>query len=361
MSPRETFLDFITAERLYGAAIVFGSTTAIIVLMIYTYLYQKKQRFFTRRKIAEKLDEWIGEALLDEEGGHVYVTPDLRKELELPVNRQFTINQLISTRKNLTGGAAMNISRLYEQLDLKKDSLAKFHDKRWYKKARGIYELYMMNEVDMKDKIAVYTNSENVNIRTEAQTALITFSGFDGLDFLDTLTYPLTDWQQLKILEQLKALTPQDMQGLLRWIRSENEYVVLFALRLAEIYYQLQVHDDVVHCLDHANDRIRHQAIITLARLANLSTTGILVQHYPKETSANKRVILQQLFKIGGDEELAFLQSELDNPDDLLKLESARAIARNCSNGFEILAARAELLPVPYLQIYNHVKYELKR
>jgi hypothetical protein len=329
--------------------------------MIYTYLYQKKRRFFTKQKIAAKLDEWIGEALLDEEGGHTYVTSDLQEELQLHVNRQFAIDQLISTRKNLTGRAATNISRLYEQLDLRDDSLWKFHNKRWDRKAKGIYELYMMNQLDMREEIAAYTNSRNEHIRAEAQTALITFSGFEGLSFLDELAYPLTDWQQLKILEQLKALTPQDIPGIIRWIRSVNEYVVLFALRLAEIYYQLQVHDDVVHCLDHPSDRIRHQAIITLARLANLSTSGILMQHYPAETQANKRTILQQIFKIGGDEELAFLDAELNNPDDLLKLESARAIARNCSNGFDVLAARAQMQPEPYLAIYNHVKYELKR
>jgi hypothetical protein len=361
LSPRDSFLDFITAGRLYAAAIVFASTTVILVLMIYTYLDQKKRRHFVRKRITEKLDHWISEALLDEGQGHTYVTHDLLDEFEIRVNRQFVIDQLISTKKNLTGQAAGNISRLYEQLYLKTDSLKKFYDKRWYRKAKGIYELYMMDQDNMQQEIAAYTNSENEFIRAEAQTALISFSGFDGLAFLDSLTYPLTDWQQLKILEQLKALNPEDMPGLATWIRSGNEYVVLFALRLAEIYYQLQVHDDIVKCLHHSNERIRQQAIISLARLANVSTAAVLTGHYENESPGNKRIILQQLSKIAGDEEIPFLDRELNNPDDLLKLESARVLAKATSQGFDMLAARAAVQPEPYLQIYNHVKYELKK
>jgi hypothetical protein len=359
---RDSFLDFITAERLYAAATVFGILTAIIVALIYLYLYQKKNRHFTREKIAQELDEWIGEALLEEEGAaELTLSPFLTKELEKAENRQFVIERLISVRKNLTGQAAANISRLYEKLKLRKDSLEKYNDRAWYRKAKGIYELYMMDQRDMQGEIFKHTNSENEIIRTEAQTAIISFQGFEGLKFLDTLSYPLTDWQQLKIVEQLKAIDPQDITQIAQWLRSDNEYVVLAALRLAEIFYQLHAHDDILHCLDHKNEKVRRQAAVTFARLANESTSKILVGHYPSETFANQRNILQQLFKIADDNETAFLKQQLENPDDLLKLEAARAMARNCAGGYDILKQKADVQPDPYLHIYNHVKQELTR
>ena len=341
---------------------VFGALTVIIVALIYLYLYQKKKGHFTKQRIVQEVDEWISEALLEEDiAAEVTISPFLLKEMEKRDTRQFVIDRLISVRKNLTGQAAGNISRLYEKLELRKDTLEKFGNKAWYRRGKGIYELYMMDQRDMQEEISRYTNSNNDIIRTEAQTAVISFQGFAGLTFLDTLTYPLTDWQQLKIVEQLKAIDPEDIVSIPVWMRSENKYVVMFALRLAEIFYQLHAHDDIMHCLDHEDEAVRRQAVVTFARLANESTSKILVDHFPSETFANKRVILQQLFRIADDNETEFLMQQLDNSDDLLKLEAARAIARNCTGGYDILLAKAETQPEPYLHIYNHVKQELKR
>lgn len=359
MTPRDRFFEFITAERLYLVAGIFCTITAITVALIYIYLYQKKRRFFARKKIADKLDEWIGYALLEEgDIEHTYVDAELLTALEDHANRQYITDLLISTKKNITGQAARNISRIYEQLGLQEDSLKKFRSRQWHLKAKGIYELYMMDQRHMQDEIFRYTNSSDEFIRTEAQTAVISFQGFEGLKFLNTLEYPLTEWQQLKILEQLKALDPQDMTDLHQWLLSTNEYVVLLALRLAEIYYQLHIHDDILRCLESPNHKIRNQAIVTLARLANTSTADILKARYDKETPANKRQILQQLARIGDGEDAAFFKKELDNADDLLKLESARALVRTDPDGLMVLGEKANTGEV-YLQIYKHVKQEM--
>jgi HEAT repeat protein len=146
------------------------------------------------------------------------------------------------------------------------------------------------------------------------------------------------------------------MPGLPAWLKSTNDYVVIFALKLTEIYYQLHAHDEVVPCLYHANAKVRRQAIITLSRISSENTAGILIEQYAGETPGNQRTILQQMKRIGGNTERDFLLRELDNEDDLLKLESAIAIYKCCDDGAAILEEKALTEPEPYERIYKHVK-----
>src|SRR5206468_9808016 len=96
--------------------------------------------------------------------------------------------------------------------------------------------------------------------------------------------------------------------------------VTIFALKLAEVYQQYQVHSEVVKCLHHENEKVRVQAVITLGRIAGEDTAGILAERYPKEHFTNKQNILTCLLSIASDNERNFLIKELDDENDFLKL-----------------------------------------
>lgn len=64
----------------------------------------------------------------------------------------------------------------------------------------------MMDQKNLLTKIYRETNSKNEFVRSEAQIAIIYMTGFNGLRFLDVISYPLTLWQQIKLLEQLRLL-----------------------------------------------------------------------------------------------------------------------------------------------------------
>jgi hypothetical protein len=364
LEPRDSFFDFITADRLYFAAFIFLMLCAGMVTMIYIHLFRKKRRFFNRQRIEAILDEWIGEAIIEPstDDWHAHVTPELLDEFEKEVNRQIAIDQLINTKKNLIGDASENIIRLYKQLNLQFDSYSKMKSIIWHKKAKGIYELYMMGQEDMQAQIFRYTNNSNAYVRMEAQTAIIGFQGFKGLSFLGALTEPLIDWQQIKLLEQLKPLDPELYPAQLSsWIMSDNDYVVVFALKLAEIYQQYDAHDVAAERLASPNAKVRRQALITLANIPDEKTAALLVKHYASETPQNKAVILQSLSPIVTDGELPFLLQELNNEDNQVKLDVARVIFKGYGNGQEILNQKAEEVPEPYEAILKHVKSEASR
>jgi len=342
---RDTFFRFIRPEHLYLTALFFIVVTFIIVTSIYVYLYLRKKRYFLKQFITDRLDEYISTILIGEDAlpEDLLLNDELAGILSRKNGQQLAIDQLINTKKNLTGHAAESIIALYEKLNLKAISVKKFKSPVWYKKAKGIYELYMMNQKNMEQQIVKYTNSNNEYVRMEAQTAIIGFSGFSGLSFLSNLSYPLTDWQQIKLLEQLHLLNPDKMDDLPLWLQSTNEYVVLFALKLAETYQQMQVHAEVVNCLNSQSERIRHQAILTLGRIAQDDTTATLKAIYAREAYSNKQIILKQIAIIGTDDDIDFLMTVLKTEaNDNLKLDALRAIMKCSLDGDKIVADAAD-------------------
>jgi len=354
-----TFTHFIKPENLYTLIYVFCGLTIVFIITTYITLYEKKRKYFIGRDVQEKLGVWIRTALIDEWDDikeSVVLPKKLKKQFSSFINQQFAIDELIKSKKNLSGKAGENIAELYVQLGLKDYSMRKFKSGFWYVKARGIYELYMMEQQDMLVKIYKHTNSSNEFIRYEAQTAVIHFAGFDGLRFLDIITTPISDWQQIKLLEQLRPLNPKAMDNIGNWLQSPNESVIIFALKLADVYRQFQAYDEVARCLYHNNEKIRVLAVTTLVRIANNSTAGILAAQYANEHFTNRINILHSLADIATDEDLNFLLLQLNEENGLLKLGAAKVIAKCCTNGLEILRLKATEEPEPYEQIFNHVK-----
>src|SRR6476660_7418031 len=258
----------------------------IFTAFIFIHLRQKKKKYFIQKRTQKGLESWMVRILLHEpeiEPAYLSIPLEFQKDFKNKTKREFIINQLIDVKKNLTGKVIDNIINLYEHTGLKQNSLVKLTSNKWYKKVKGINELYMMDQQDMLDSIYNYTNSHNEYIRMEAQTAMIHFRGFKGLSFLNIITHPISEWEQLKLLEQLKTLDFEQMDNLGQWLKSPNFTVVIFALRLAAVYQQYHVHDNIVNCLEHENEKVRIQAAITLSKIAGENTAAILAEHYSKE------------------------------------------------------------------------------
>lgn len=352
------FFRFISPEHLYFVASIFSIITIIIVAMIYTFLYIKKRRFRVKNVITDKLNDWISEELTEGEVSEFNIPKELATHFKKKYIRQFLIDNLINIKKNVTGSIAENVITLYEFIGLKDDSERRMKSLQWHNRARGIYELYMMHQRESLSDILEYTNSDNEYVRMEAQTAIIGFDGFRGLVFLDSLTYPMYEWQQIKLLEQLNAINSEEMPHLPLWLHSENRYVVQFALKLTEIYQQFHVHDDVLPCLNNENHKIRFQAIKTLGSIAESNTVAILREQYPKEPTANKLEILRQVGIIGTTADIDFLTANLNEEDHALKLEAGRAMVSINRDRMDILDQISENDEIIH-SITQQIKYEV--
>jgi len=269
------------------------------------------------------------------------------------------IDELIVCKKNFSGGVTENIIWLYLQLNLKKDSLRKLRTTApWHIRAKGIQELYLMEQQDVLKMIYKNTNSNNEFVRMEAQTGVINLTGFPGLRFLDVVSYPITEWQQLKLLEQLR-LHPvkQDLSDKIpNWLHSSNTTVIVFALKLADEYQVFSVKDQVMACMEHADKTVRSQALKTLVRLADETTAALLAGYFPNESPVNQLYILDALRTLATENETAFLVSLLDHGNDTVKLKAAVVLAEVSETGMELILQKSRQQPEPFERIWRHIK-----
>lgn len=348
----------ISPEHLLAGIKGLAIAIVVIVSVIYLHLFIKKQNFFYKKRIRIHLENWITQVIMEEEIDTDNLLRNFKRILFSRTARQYAIDELIVCKKNFSGGVTENIIWLYLQLGLKKDSLRKLRTTApWHIRAKGIQELYLMEQQDVLKTIYKNTNSNNEFVRMEAQTGVINLTGFPGLRFLDVASYPITEWQQLKLLEQLR-LHPvkKDVSDKIpHWLQSGNTTVVVFALKLADEYQMFSVREEVMACMAHADKTVRSQALKTLVRLADEATPAVLAGYFPNESPANQLYILDALRSLATENETAFLVSLLDHENDTVKLKAAVVLAEVSEKGMELITQKSREQPEPFERIHRHI------
>jgi HEAT repeat protein len=330
----------------------------ILIIAIYALLYDKKKKHFKLLLIRTKLEPLISQFIIDESSATAEQLEELSKIIDTSLARQYMVDELIRSKQNHSGEVADRIVTIYIGLDLKKYSIEKIQPKNnWYTIARGIQELYMMEQQDAYDDIYTFTNASNEYLRNEAQIGLIHLTGFMGLDFLEMVLYPITDWQQLKLLEQLKRFPKKEdfSASIPKWLRSENNSVVVFALKLCYEYQQIQLTDEITNCLKHESSRVRTETIETLVRLENDQTPKTLLGYFDQASRSDKLLILDAMSHLATEDDAPELIKILEYPDNLIKLKASIALSKCSSSGMQLIAERSLSEPEPFHRIVNHI------
>ena len=351
-----TFETVVCSGNLYRLALLFLLFTALLIIATYYVLYKKKKNYQLNNKVRQQLGTLITELFVYENLADIEIPDTLFAWLKHKDARQMVIDELTQNKSSFVGSMSENLKKLYRVLGLNIDSRIKLDDKRGYIQCQGIHELCVMEQKDQYRKVFELTNSSNYDVRIEAQTAILKWYGFKGLRFLSVATYPISEFQQLKMLELLRPLSFTSLENLDKWLISPNDTVVNFALKLAEHYNQQQVKEEVAACLTHPNETVRIQAVKTLAVIGDEGTAGLLTMAYKNERFTNRLNILRELPKVAGDEQRDFLIEQLEAGHEYLKLAAAKVLAQCTSDGIEILEAKIADEPIPYHDIYLHVK-----
>lgn len=330
----------------------------LLIIAIYAFLHDKKKKYFKLVQIRTKLEPLISQFIIDESPASEEQLEELRKIIDNGLARQYMVEELIRSKQNHSGEVAERIVTIYIGLDLKKYSIEKIQPKNnWYTIARGIQELYMMEQHDYYEEINKFTNASNEYIRNEAQIGMIHLTGFKGLDFLEMVLYPITDWQQLKLLEQLKRFPKKEdfSSKIPKWISSENNSVVVFALKLCYEYQLIQLVDEITNCLQHPSENVKTQAIETLVRLENDQTSKILLQYFNQASRSDQLRILDALSNLATEKDADELIKILEYPDNLIKLKASIALTKCSSSGMQLLTEKSHSNPEPFQRIVNHI------
>jgi hypothetical protein len=349
----ENYTDYLIIALVFLSGIV-----SVLLIYILISLIFKNRRESVEAKWRNIISILIQTCLFSDEDEHPFsISAGIHKLLKKKAFRLVLTRELVEARKSFSGGAGENLLTLYKRLNLQEVTLEKLRSKHWYIKAQGIQELAHMNQKDKLDKIYKLADDKNELVRMEAQLAVVQLSGFEGLKFLDNLSYHLSDWQQVKLLSELRGAHQSSSASVEGWLKSTFSTVVLFSLKLIAVYQHFELYASVIRCLSHVESKVRLQAILTLKEIYTDETASELISIYQAEGLHNKLKILNVLMQIGTREILPFLFTEMQNENNQVKMEAARAVSAIGTH--TTLHSFPEAQIYPWNQIIRQIEQEL--
>lgn len=339
---------------------------AAIIVFISMYLLRRGRKTARRQQLREEFSDFISELAIcetEEECKVLMAEPAqlVRMDgwLKDPFARRTLIRELVTTVKSMSGQSATNICWFYATTGLHQDSLMRLKSKHWHVKGRAIQQLSHLQQQQYITKIYRLANDPHELVRNEARIAVVKLTGFEGLRFLDVITYPITDWQQICLLQELSQHRKIVFPAMHRLLQSTNKSVVEFTLRLIATYQVYDLHNEVVACLSSASSAVREKAIYALKEIAAPETPDVLVAHFDEEEIRLQVLILEVLKDMGTSTQLPFLFTLLDHSDNDVKAAAARVIRNIDANGISLIENRVDSAHYPWSQLIPQLRQEV--
>jgi len=346
----------------YFIFISLGFFTIALVLILYVLLSAtiKKSRRRKRAKWKNMCDLVVRNAIFSESrqpNEPIRITLRMQKLLGNRNFRKLLTHRLLVARKNILGPSSLPLKHLYLQLGLDQYALKQLMGPHWHRKAMALQEIGLMDLKDLLAKIYRYSNHKNELVRGEAQVAIIKLYGFEGLRFLDVISYQLTSWQQIKLLNELSLLPAENFNGIEKWMQSTNWSVVLFSLKLAGTYRRFELYSYVLPHLESPEENIRLEAINCLRKWESEESMKYLLMFFPQETLTNQLAIARAFQFIATREDIPQLIELLSTPHNELRRSLIRSIAKIDMDTFRNLK-QAEMTDSVLLSIIQQVEGE---
>lgn len=258
----------------------------------------------------------------------------IQRAIDSPLYRRSNLailNELIIYyHRNLGGEAFLRLENLYREVGLKQMALENLRSSDWHKKAKAINDLSTMRMSETLFEVLQYTDDPDQNIRYEAQYAAVKLGGKKAMKFLDDLETPMSEWQQIRLLDQSLKFEYELIDSIGPWLRSKNDSVVIFALILMRHLNQYHERNELRKLLYHRNDRVQEKAIETAIELAYDEFVENLYEVF--ELTKSNRIkarVVKAMGDLGGEKEVGFLREVLASAKEYdILLEAARSLKR---------------------------------
>ena len=240
--------------------------------------------------------------------------------------RHVVVATLLRLRNEISGEMAESIQKLYFQTGLINYALSSLKSKKWYVVAKGIRELAQFHVKEVYTEIVIYVNNPNKEIRKEVQLYLVTLFHFEGLKFLDVLQTQLSEWDQIQLLEILQRFDDQEIPDINPWLKSTNDSVVVFAIKLAKIYNQFEAKDALLELLAHPQKKIRVEAIHVLSHLQVFEAKEILKNNFDKLSMEEQIAFFKLLENVYETSDESFLLEHIQHKNFEIKVSVLKII-----------------------------------
>lgn len=253
------------------------------------------------------------------------------------LDKQLLIGIIADLKGSLLGSSREQLLALANALELPEYSLQKLRSSSFSTRAQGLREIGGLHSSDsqLKERVKAIQDSNDAILAQEASLALIKLGNSPDLSFLDTTSSPISQWQQIRLHHHLRAFERYDLPDFGRWLTSDNESVVLFALRMIAEFEQHYASQLIIEQLSHPSANVVVEAIYTIKRLKlteAASSVAALLEH-PKA-----RIQLASIQAVGQlcsatDDLIASLHTFSEHPDYWIRMAASRAISQLKSSG----------------------------
>ena len=246
-----------------------------------------------------------------------------------PRNVQYLIDLMIRTQRNLLGENYFKLEKLYAQIPPFRASINKVKNKKWYVKARGIREIYEMDQDKYLKEILKERNNKNIYVRREAQIAMVVFLGWESLRFLPYLKREMTLWQQIKVVEKLHDLYPEPkIEYLQKAYSSEKPYAQELLMRIIRKFNLSSEIDFILEFIDHPLFDKRESAIYCISsfNLDQARLKQLKEKFYNIPNTEQQIHLLKYMDRITEEKDIDFYKNLLYTANDIIKLSAAEIL-----------------------------------
>lgn len=238
---------------------------------------------------------------------------EFAKHLKEPSFRALFLDVLVDSDRKFSGGAKQSINRLFHDFKLEEEAWRKLRHRKAYLVAGGVQELAAMNVEAAIPEITAKLTDSRTAVYQEAQYAIVSFKGYEGLGFLDHFDRSLSDWQQLRLLYSIQDIPESSDLHVDTWLKSSNDSVVIFTLRLIRKFRLMTFYTGVFNLLDHQSPKVRVQAIRTLQSIENSATIQQFISIFDQQPIEVQNEILKAMKVARSRECECFLKDQLWN------------------------------------------------
>lgn len=321
----------IKTDILWQLVLTFGGLAALFFLLIFYFRNHlvAKERDLSDRKteltplIRNYLLQQV-ESTKENEADLLWTKMEIRNFLNNPLDRKVITEIMLEVQRDGLPETRKQISALYQYFGLHDRALQQLESRKWDTVSRAISELTEMQVSQAYDAIKAHINSKNSVVRKQAQLATVQLKEEGIQFFLDTARYPISQWQQVKILEILTSNSEFTVPSFRDWLVSENQEVVLFALRLIRVFRQMDAQQALLMFLNHKSERIQVAAVECIGDFQYDPARWSLRSIYKKASSELKIHILHALQAIGNTEDISWLDQQARADASFLVRSKAR-------------------------------------
>ncbi len=261
----------------------------------------------------------------------------LRKEALVKSKRKIIISILYKLMEEVSGEMSDSIKVLYIETGLIDYALKKINNTEWSIKAKSIGELSRFEVKEGHYEVVKCMDHSNKEVRKEAHLYMVNLFQFDGLYFLNELKTPLSEWDQIQILEILQRFDDQQICDIRPWLKSTNDTVVLFGLKLAQIYNQYEINDTLIELLSHKSKSIRVCVIEVLTHLYGLEAKDMLKANFNELSLEEQLSFFTMLEKLVIPSDEPFIEKHLFHKDFEIQLLALKILKSINEDKYKVL------------------------